>query len=61
MSVSHKHIIKIYLKGFLKTVGLYNYHLYYYGSEARKGIGIKITTFPNVYVHCLLDTVVTCV
>lgn len=62
MPVSHKHIIKISVKGFFKnSVGLYNYHLCYYGSGAKKEIGIKITALPNVSIHCLLDSVVTCV
>lgn len=60
MPVSHKHIIKMSVKGFLKT----DYTIIIFAIMVRgqkKGIGIKIIALPNVYIYCLLDTVVTCV
>lgn len=61
MPVSHKRIIKMSVKGFLKqlndTIIIFSIMV----KEQKKGIIIKITAPPNVYIHCLLDTVVTCV
>lgn len=41
MPVSHKLIIKISVKGFLKTVELYHYHLCYYGSGDKRELELK--------------------
>lgn len=72
MPVSHTCITKMSVTGFFKnSVGLYNYYscyyyriiesYYYYGSGAEKEVGFKVTSLPNLYIHCLLDAVVTCV
>lgn len=46
---------------FLNSIGLYSYSsYYYYSSGSEKEVRIKMNSLPNLHIHKLLDTTVTC-